>query len=499
MRHSTFLIARLLAVALVTACGAACGSFSDSDAGPPAGGDGGDGNVDGEGGVKPPEGCDDKADPKDSAPCVVSSFGVFVDGAGGSDTNDGTKEAPVKTFAGALAKVGNKPRIYVCEGTYAEHVVLKTAASIYGGFACGSWSYSAAKAKIAPADAGFALHVAGVSAPIVLADLDLVAQPGTKAAPSSVGAFVARSADVTMRRLAIPAGAGFGGSPGEAAKAAEPGTTASASIDGNAGTSALGGLENVCTCASGGTTTGGRGGDPAGTVNGANGAPAQVPPTGGTGAGQTRATCEAGGTPAQRGSDAPTSADKGSPELGTLDDKGWAPGDGEPGTNGLPGQGGGGGGSYTIGAPALFGGGGGGACGGCGGGGGGGGTGGGSSLAVLVLESGLKLDASILAATDAGSGGTGAAGAAGGPGAARGNGGGGACPGGNGGDGGRGGAGAGGSGGISAGILHKGAAPVVDGATEATITVGKPGDKGTGGVPQTNDGKPGDAKKVLAL
>src|SRR5689334_19064962 len=89
--------------------GAACGAA-------------GDGGSDGDGGrVDVPADCDPNADPKDAPKCVVNAFGVFVD-ANGDDANEGTKEKPVKTITAALGKLAGKPRVYVCEGTYEEHV-----------------------------------------------------------------------------------------------------------------------------------------------------------------------------------------------------------------------------------------------------------------------------------------------------------------------------------------------------------------------------------------
>lgn len=67
---------------------------------------------DGGGDVVVPPGCDPLAEPKDAPKCVVSDFGVFVDGAGGSDGNAGTKASPVKTLAAALSKLAGKSRVY---------------------------------------------------------------------------------------------------------------------------------------------------------------------------------------------------------------------------------------------------------------------------------------------------------------------------------------------------------------------------------------------------
>jgi hypothetical protein len=73
------------------------------------------------------------------------------------------------------------------------------------------------------------------------------------------------------------------------------------------------------------------------------------------------------------------------------------------------------------------------------------------------------------------------------------------CDGAIGGVGGKGGAGAGGSGGFSAGVLYKGPKPPkLDAATDAASIFGAPGAKGPGGVP-ANDGKIGDAKKIVTL
>ena len=69
----------------------------------------------------PPD-CVVDADPKEALPCLHNDFALFVS-ASGSDANPGTKESPLKTIATALDRRGNKPRIYICEGTYPEHVL----------------------------------------------------------------------------------------------------------------------------------------------------------------------------------------------------------------------------------------------------------------------------------------------------------------------------------------------------------------------------------------
>jgi hypothetical protein len=455
--------------------------------------DGGDGGVT-DGAVAAPPGCDEKAEPREAPKCVVSSYAVFVDAANGWATNPGTRESPVNSITAALGKLGGKSRVYICEGTYPEHVKLTSSVSLYGGFACGTWGPSEKKAKIAPADAGYALEVNGGAGTV--ADVELVAQPGTSTVLSSIAAFVVSSSQLTLRRVKIQAGAGFHGDDGASATT---GTANPASLDGNVGNATTGGPAKTCSCSTGGSSKGGKGGD-TGAVepNGTNGETAYVPPSSltATGAGGTRSGCEGGpgANNGVQGSDAPPAGDAPSPGLGTLAATGWRPGEGTSGSNAAPGQGGGGGGSYAKGAPAQNGGGGSGACGGCGGGGGGGGKAGGASVALVVFQSTVILEASELLTANAGNGGAGkpgADGAAGGIGGNRGNN---ACVGGAGGNGGKGGAGSGGAGGISVGVLYKGPKPTLD-ATPVTT-----GDKGTPGVGGAgNDGPYGQKAETLEV
>lgn len=460
--------------------------------------------------VQPPPGCDPAADPKDAPKCVVSEFGVFVDATGGNDTNPGTKESPLKTLTAALAngKTASKPRVYVCEGTYPERVVLTSAVSLYGGFACGAWSYSGTKAKVAPPDPGYALELRGASAPVVLADLDLVAKDGATPGESSVAAFVVSSTKVTLRRMSLTAGKGI-----DAADAADPAAFAPPNApDGTSGAAGGAATPNPA-CV---TSLGGAGGKDGTPPNGAPGGVAVVPvyPVGNTGAGGTGGgNCATGlGTDGSYGVAGTPGAGASTP--GMLDATGWKPAGGTAGSAGGHAQGGGGGAQRN---PAGVGGSGG--PGGCGGAGGAKGTAGGSSIALLVFESAVLLEQPSLAAKDAGRGGNAAKGQkaqlgsvnpANGTGAN-------ACAGGFGGIGGSGGGGGGGAGGLSIGVFYKGTPPTLDGASTPSadalpaVTLGQKGPaglKGLGGdAAQTTapashagldgtDGAPGDAKAV---
>lgn len=440
--------------------------------------------------AQPPVGCDPKAEPKDAPKCVVSELGVFVDATHGADTNAGTKEAPVKTIAGALGKLGAKSRVYVCEGTYAERVKLTSAVSLYGGFSCGGWGYSGTKPRVAPTDAGYALEVASVSSPTTVADVVFTAAAGTEASLSSIAGFVTNTTSLTLRRVELVAGAGFEGkTPSAGVTLGLLSSTPSAgTLNGNAGSASIGGAAQLCTCVGGGTSTGGGGGNINSDGSPGETAQASVDPPGATGVGGTKAECLSPGTNGRSGSNAPAAAGAaGATTLGTLTESGWAPSSGSNGNAGLPGQGGGGGGG-------AGGGGGGGACGGCGGEGGRGGGGGGASIALATLASPVMLVGSTLTSADAGHGAAGAAGAGGGAGGVRGLAGGGACNGGNGGKGGSGGGGGGGAGGISVGVLYKGAKPTLDAAT--TVKTGAFGAKGVGAGLDGLDGQKADTLEV---
>jgi hypothetical protein len=141
-------------------------------------------------------------------------------------------------------------------------------------------------------------------------------------------------------------------------------------------------------------------------------------------------------------------------------------------------------------------------------------------VALVVFQSPVALEQTSLTASDAGRGGNAAKGQvaqlAGNKGASPNNK---ACDGGFGGIGGSGGGGGGGAGGLSLGILYKGPAPTLDGASTAAAdtlprvalgALGAAGTKGLGGAPARvpapashpgadgTDGTPGQAKAVVS-
>ncbi len=474
-----------IACVLVAACLAGCGDSSSTNA---DGGTDGGGDVTVDAGPDAPPGCELTKDPKDSAACVDDAVGIFVDGTNGDDGNAGTKLEPVKTIGAALKLTSaQQARVYVCEGTYAEDVVVDAShdgVSIYGGWRCADWSYSGTKPIVGAGT--MALKLDGLTKAVTIEDMDWKSADATADGGSSIAAFVNGCANVTLVRDTLEAGKGKAGAAGTLTNFNYPDQ---ATLNGKDASGMTGGPANAVKCPAGDTTTGGKGGD-----NGSTGDPGL--PSLGAGQGGTLAACGSGGSgsdgaPASKGPDG--SAPSG---LGSLSSQGWASMAGGAAKAGGPGQGGGGGLGFGGG------GGGGGGAGGCGGAGGPGGGGGGASVALVVLSSTVTVTASALQAATAGAGGTGAAGQ---PGETtfgfHGNGTGAGCQGGNGGTGGNGGAGGGGAGGISVGVLWKGtAAPTLDSSTNTNIVFAQQGGaKGTGGAPGTNDGIDGVAQAVLEV
>ncbi len=479
---------------------AACPNFAPDDVcGYPGfcdgGADGGGGDAPGDAKADGPATCPSGKEPKDDPTCVSDTLGIFVAPApGGNDANAGTKAAPVATLKTALAKVGSKSFIFVCEGNYTESVDIKQSASIYGGFKCTDWTYSATVLpKFTGTKSDYVFHLDSADNTIV-ADLELDAiDAPANTGQSSVGAFVANSQNVSFERVTVHAGKGADGVAGTLTSLVAQWPDAGA-LAGHSTITSTGATSNLVTCPGGsGATTGGKGGN--GTLNPlfCNGDPG-LPNFGGGIGGDGGAVCSSGGDGNSGDAGAPGASET---VIGDFDDAGWKASSGSAGQSGSPGQGGGGGGGRDNGT--TQGGGGGGGAGGCGGGGGGGGSGGGASLAIAAVASNLVVKMSTLVCTAAGKGGNGVAGENGQPNlGVNGVGSPPGCNGGGGGAGGKGGAGSGGAGGVAVGVLSKGGTITLDTSTTSNITVPSAGGtKGTGAV--GNDGIDGVAQKTLAL
>jgi hypothetical protein len=417
-------------------------------------------------GDPPPAQLDDCHNATDAPGCLDDALAFFVSGAKGDDgAGDGTKAKPFKTLTTALGKITDaKRRIYICEGTYDEDIVLEAkhaGVSLFGGLSC-DWHKSAARPTFGKSTP--ALTVADARG-VTIASLAFSARDAAKAGGSSVAAFL-RNADVTFKGVSLKAGKGMKGTTGNLIPFTYPDVSL---LKGNDGDDATNGGSKPYTCPGGALTVGGRGGrdDEPDGIGGTPGA---------TDNESSFTDCKASHADAKNG-EAGVNARTPSTvaALGRLLDTGWEPSAGRDGTGGGPGQGGGGGGGDEAGGI-----GGGGGAGGCGGAGGEGGGGGGASIAVASLNATASFVSSDLSVDSAGDGGDGAPGQTGQPaGGAKGKGSRAACNGGEGGPGGNGAPGGGGAGGISVGVVYKGTRPVLDDATTNSIApkdAGKPGE-----------------------
>jgi hypothetical protein len=124
--------------------------------------------------------CDPTAAPKDN-PCVLDdAYGIFVGPmsltdaqAASGDANDlttladGTMARPYLTIGQALANLGAKTRIYICNGIYAEQVRIASAVSLYGGLSCLpgpaalAWQYVGGTAEVISPSPAYALSIVG--------------------------------------------------------------------------------------------------------------------------------------------------------------------------------------------------------------------------------------------------------------------------------------------------------------------------------------------------
>jgi hypothetical protein len=201
------------------AAGAAGASNAPGTGGSPAeGGHAGAGGetepVAGAGGA-PAVSCDLQAELMDG--CEAKDEAAIYVALDGDDQSAGTPAEPVQTLAHALelANAGGGV-VIACAGTYAENLSLTQGVRLLGGFNCDGRRWlrqSTERPSVAP-KSGVPLTILGVVLPIEIADFDFVAPDAQAAGESSIAAFVAASLRVTLRRVALSAGAGADGTNG---------------------------------------------------------------------------------------------------------------------------------------------------------------------------------------------------------------------------------------------------------------------------------------------
>jgi len=447
------------------------------------------------------------------------SKAVFV-ATTGSDDATGSMDAPFKSLGRAL-KAGKD--VYVCNGTYAENVIVDTnAARVFGGYDCkDGWKRTLERATIAPSK-GIPLVVAKVASGAVLFDrVTLRAPDGVEPGDSSIAAVVSESKNVTFVNARITAGDAVDGRAGEVPSAmTAPATTGGDGVFLGTYTCSRYAF-NPISCsmvAKGGSVTsvapecelaGGKGGNGGMWAASDTSRVEATPGSYGLGAKGAAPSISAGaGLPGGAGSDGMAGVSS-SAQIGTLHALGYTATndgtDGVGGTSGSGGSGGWGGKANWIGSgfPEYWyngGGGGQGGFGGCGGAAGKKGTGGGASIALISWNSEIKLTKTTLDTGGGGRGGNGSSGAEGQPGGLGGKGAAGtaigygsAYDGGPGGRGGRGGAGGGGGGGPSIGIAVVGTEPARD---AVSFNLGK---AGAGGMSATGTAVAGAGKDVFVV
>jgi len=467
--------------------------------------------VDGDG--APP--CDVTKTPAEASCVLRDDLGIFVSTDLGNDGNPGTRAAPVKTLAKALALAKDaKKRVYACAEQFNEAVTAPDGVSAYGGLDCKTgWTTVIGQSKVVSTTSP-TLRVRDASVGVTFVSFDFHAPKGTGVSGSSVAAVVASSkasfelcaftADVAT--AGVEGDAGAFGSLGDSGKLGQDARTIAACPDqplggkGGVDFSNGGSGANACDL----TTTGfGPKGYNASLVKDATcGLGTQF--DGGSGVCGLLVPGKGFLTGLDKGCPATDGANGGAGKsLGAVTADGLAAAlPGGDGIIGGAGGGGGGGGAGLLSTSAAAGGGGGGA-GGQGGGGGRGGKPGGSSVAFLSFNSEVTLTKCDLHAGDAGNGGNGGTGSTGGDGGKGAEGGkpktnpnerG--CRGGDGARGGTGGGGGGGGGGSSIGILVVGSKPK---RTGGTVTLGTPGSGGNGGMGVTRAAKGDEGAAVEQL
>ncbi|MBK6514927.1 MAG: hypothetical protein IPG04_12575 [Polyangiaceae bacterium] len=466
------------------------GGQGNGGGGPGGGGEGGEG-----GGIS-----------ADCAPteglAVGASCGVFVQA--GATGGDGSQASPYGSLVEALQNEPSAARVYVCGGdTFEGSVEVSAGTSLFGGFACESWTYRRGGARpliLGDADVP-AMRITGAGSSRVMS-LDLEAPSAEAAGASSLGLWVSE-ATVELEAVGITAGDGAAGAapPAQVEQLARAQGGMTGAVAGTVPVNAMGGA-NTCGLVALSGGAGGAGGlMPNG--NGGDGNAGEGGDGGTLGDGQTGSPCTDGGNGGLGSNGNPG---LGATSLGFADADGFTAADGEPGEAGTYGHSGGGGGGSRASASSHGAGGGGGGAGGCGGEAGAAGRGGGSSLGIVSLNATLTLGDGVTVTVGSGgaggAGGMGQFGQLGGPLGPGGTGGGGissACSGGAGGDGGAGGNGGGGRGGHAIGIAYVGAEPAggtvdVSGSTEG---VGGPG--GDNGLEPGGAGADGVVEERLEL
>ncbi|HEX5031434.1 MAG TPA: Ig-like domain-containing protein [Candidatus Eisenbacteria bacterium] len=439
---------------------------------------------------------------------VAPEVGVIHVAPTGSDSNAGTRAAPLRTIGTGLtaAASGGHP-LFIAGGTYTESITLPAGVQAYGGFDPATWRRNPSTFETTIDGGRIAVTGTASTHDIALDGLVIKSANATVPGQSSYAILLDHSQTIAVTRCLILPGTGAPGAEGTGGASGQSGGVGSAGHNGNCdkddapGQPGAGGAGFIF---DGGP--GGRGGLRT-AFAGSDGDSGQGPAAGSGGPGGV-ATADLDGAEGQPGGPGGTGASGGGGTAwGAWSGLDYIPAAGDAGTSGESGSGGGGGGGSSGGAAVdadagSGNGGGGGGGGGQGGLGGGAGGGGGGSFGIVLLgATGVTVTDCVIQTSAGGAGGAGGSGGAGGPGGAGAPGAqrcaneiGAGGTGGGGGAGGTGGGGGGGGGGPSVGFVHDASAVLNESGT--TVDLGPAG--AAGGGPGT-PGSPGVAIRSIDL
>lgn len=218
MRRSVFAVLALVAVSSSVACGSA------PEALPALGADGGPAPIGSEGPSPGASTSDGGAlpgrEPAPPAPApkadqITEQFGVFV-AKDGAAQNPGTRKSPLASITEAIAKAkADKKSVFVCEGTYEETLEIANGVSIIGGFDCSGseWKQTNKKSVLDSASSP-AIHADKISTPTRIDGFDVKVPDATTPSGSSIAVIVLDSNALTFANGTITAGAGMKGDDG---------------------------------------------------------------------------------------------------------------------------------------------------------------------------------------------------------------------------------------------------------------------------------------------
>jgi hypothetical protein len=435
----------------------------------------------------------------------VTEHGVYVH-PGGSDSNPGTRAAPLQTVAAAIQKASaGAVDVYIAHGTYTQtEFTLLSNVNLYGGYDDTFQSRDPSANPTILVGGTTALTASSGVSHVKVDGVTIRSAAATASGGSSIAVLLRGASDVSFNGCVIEAGNGARGQDGGPGGAGATGAAGSVGEDGDCNdytNPSAGGAGGGSGAAQGGA--GGAGGVVASTFVGGTGESGSGPAGGDGGAGGKLSQKKGDGGHAG-GAGTPGGNGAGGASFGDWRASGYLPAPGVNGADdGTPGSGGGGGGgsSGSVGTENGSGnGGGGGGGGGAPGSGGTAGAGGGGSFAIaidgstdIVVQGCTLRTGQGGAGGGAGRGGEGGSGGVGGPGAR-------ACqrqigPGGNGGaggSGGRGGHGGGGGGGPTVGIVWDTASTLTESGNTYSL-----GSAGAGGTSLGVAGSSGAREEIL--